>query len=494
LWNTLLEASNLSILKVEQQMKHAKTLIKHYTKRVINSVRYINLKENVLEISGWKLEFPVLTINYTLKNVEYINRIEFNNIPEVDFLSIDEDSLAAFSAHIGIVWAPVFFKVDYISVIYCRFLNFDRDWCEFHKNIIENRMREFRFLQGLNFNASIAIIGNPKEKLPAITRKPFVEGALVLNGGGKDSATSAEILKEAGIHFQWFTVGLNSVRKAVVDQAGVGDGYHIRYYTDDKIRSNSKFSYTPLSGPSFYSTVALFVSYLKGLRYIVLSNEYSANDPNIVIFGVEINHQFSKSYGFESLYSKFIKQHFDHSFEYFSLLRPLYELAIVQIFKEHPKYFDKFISCNIGISKGAWCCDCEKCAFICLCFGAFFDDEVLLGIFGKNLLESPNIRKYLIGLCDDSTKAWECVGVKEECQLALRLFLNRRPSADFNEYPYRADLELHCKHVDIEKFTLKYLNSFNSPHLLPPKFECALREIIEKSHHSGSTNLQNSLS
>lgn len=459
-------------------MSNTKSILKHYAKRAVNYIRYPNRKGNRLVILGWKVENQSLSILYQLGGVEYQNKIIFNNVPDDFFQMVKLSDLKTLVAHIAFIWAPVFFKVDYIDEVYCDFLNFDKDWIDFHEYVIKNRLGEFRFLQGLNFEDQISVLGNPKMEYAMLTKKNLSNISLVLNGGGKDSTTTMEILKDSGVAAKWFTVGLNEVRRSVVEQSGMGEGIHIRYFTDDKIRSNAKFSYTPLSGPSFYSSVAFASSYILGFKYIVLSNEFSANEPNIILNGVEINHQFSKSFSFEKRYSAFISTLMPAGVEYFSFLRPLYELAIVREFSKLDDYFDKFVSCNIGISKGKWCCNCEKCAFIYLCLGAFLENEKTKSVFGQDLLVKPKIRKIIIHLCSEQTKAWECVGVRAECQLALKLLLDLNPKMDFKEYPYRKDLEKSCNDVKVEEYTRVYLESYNTPNLLPEHFEKILKSRL----------------
>lgn len=201
-----------------------------------------------------------------------------------------------------------------------------------------------------------------------------------------------------------------------------------------------------------------------------MSNEYSANEPNIHLGGIEINHQFGKSFDLESAYHDFVKRELSNRLEYFSLLRPLYELKIVEIFSHYPQYLGQFVSCNFGVSRNQWCMKCEKCAFILLALAAFCDDSALEKVFGQHALQQTQLRKHFLTLTTAKTKPWECVGVQKECKLALAMLLERRPTLQFANKPHRSDLVEACADIDIEQSKMEYLSSFNTPHLLPKQF------------------------
>ncbi|MEI7562383.1 MAG: hypothetical protein WCJ39_01290 [bacterium] len=77
-----------------------------------------------------------------------------------------------------------------------------------------------------------------------------------------------------------------------------------------------------------------------------MSNEKSANEGNTVVDGIEINHQWSKSFAFEEAFSQYLHNYISADLEYFSLLRSMYEIKIAEIFSHYPQYFDVFSSCN----------------------------------------------------------------------------------------------------------------------------------------------------
>ncbi|MDR0651142.1 MAG: hypothetical protein LBG59_07285 [Candidatus Peribacteria bacterium] len=83
-----------------------------------------------------------------------------------------------------------------------------------------------------------------------------------------------------------------------------------------------------------------------GFDELILSNEKSANVGNMILDGVEINHQWSKSEAFEKAFQSYLSKHLSQELTYYSLLRPRYEIRIVQEFCKYPQYFHAFSSCN----------------------------------------------------------------------------------------------------------------------------------------------------
>mgnify|MGYP003310119577 CR=1 FL=1 len=76
------------------------------------------------------------------------------------------------------------------------------------------------------------------------------------------------------------------------------------------------------------SFACAIICYLNNLKYIVVSNEASANEGNIA--GTTINHQYSKSYEFEKDFNGYLQTYLCEKMQYFSLLRCMHEFQIVQ--------------------------------------------------------------------------------------------------------------------------------------------------------------------
>ncbi|MEI7557702.1 MAG: hypothetical protein WCJ45_02420 [bacterium] len=185
----------------------------------------------------------------------------------------------------------------------------------------------------------------------------------------------------------------------------------------------------PISG--IIAFVLVTGAYLYDYRYIIMSNEKSANEGNTVLDGISINHQRSKSYQFESDFNQYSKRYLSPEVEYFSLLRGMYEIKIAKIFAQYDQYFDVFSSCNnnfkvIEANKTTdqrRCGKCPKCAFVYATLRPFVSDADIQRIFGQELYNRENLLplyKELLGI--QGIKPFECVGTNEEVVYAMYLY------------------------------------------------------------------------
>jgi hypothetical protein len=217
------------------------------------------------------------------------------------------------------------------------------------------------------------------------------------------------------------------------------------------------------------SSIALIPAVLHGFRFVAIANEYSANFPTRVFRGMGVNHQYGKSYEFETMLSQIIDRRLVNGLTYFSLLRPFYELRLGAIFSRFDQYLEAFVSCNNAFMHGRWCKACPKCAFVFLILYPFLDASQRQRVFGENLFDSPRIRALILDLVHEGRKPWECVGTPEESQLALFLSLKKSPELVFDQWPYRQDLERACRSLDVDAATAHYLHGFHGPHGIPPE-------------------------
>ena len=118
---------------------------------------------------------------------------------------------------------------------------------------------------------------------------------------------------------------------------------------------------------------------LHGLGPVVMSNERSASDPNLIWNGHEINHQWSKGVEAEGLLRAALTAHAGLTEPYFSLLRSLSELHIARLFAGITAYDDVVTSCNDAFKlhdpSARWCGDCPKCRFVFLAMAPFMERD-----------------------------------------------------------------------------------------------------------------------
>ena len=256
---------------------------------------------------------------------------------------------------------------------------------------------------------------------------------LIPIGGGKDSVVTLELLKEYKDSISCYIINPRGATLGCAHTAGYPDNRitGVKRTIDKQLLELNAIGY--LNGHTPLSSVIAFSSwifaYCGNKKYIALSNESSANESNVS--GTGINHQYSKSTEFEADFRYYTKKYFSSFPEYFSLLRPWSEWQIAKKFVSYPKYFPVFQSCNLGSKTDTWCSNCAKCLYVYIMLAAFLDDDRLIDIFGKNMLQNEEYKDLFNGLVyQDYDKPFECVGTKAEINLALYTAAEKRKGGE----------------------------------------------------------------
>ena len=296
-------------------------------------------------------------------------------------------------------------------------------------------------------------------------------------GGGKDSAVTAELMRDRRLENLFFTVNDQTARTETVKAAGYGENSIIRTYRtiSPQLLELNKLGF--LNGHTPFSAIVAFLSaycaYLIGARYIVLSNESSANDTNLI--DAEVNHQYSKSYQFEKDFTDYLDKYLIKGVHYFSLLRAFNELQIARQFAAFPQYFDEFRSCNRGSKKNVWCGECAKCLFVYSILSPFIKPERLEGIFGKNMLDDLSLKEDFDGLTGLSpVKPFECVGTADEVCFALE-----RTAEKYKKSGRRLPALLDYFDKSGKKVHANLLKEFNPENNIPAEFVESVTEMYK---------------
>ena len=253
-------------------------------------------------------------------------------------------------------------------------------------------------------------------------------GNLIPIGGGKDSCVTLELLKEEKEHNSCFMINPKIPMIECATIAGYNEILSVNRILDRKIIELNEKGF--INGHTPFSSLVAFISYLlayeNNKKNIILSNESSANEETII--GTKINHQYSKTYEFENDFNNYITKYFKINIKYFSLLRPLKEIQIANLFSHYEKYHKIFRSCNLGSKSKEWnwCCNCPKCLFIFIILSPFLYKEKLISIFKEDLFEKKELFedfKSLIG--ENESKPFECVGSIEEVKYALNEIIGK---------------------------------------------------------------------
>ena len=333
-----------------------------------------------------------------------------------------------------------YWKLYYPKVIELGSLILNKEQAEFWNTVYTKGLGEFFYKNNIDFRNLIQF-PYAEKKTSSTIEFPRKDRSLLLVGGGKDSIVSYELLKKSEKAFTGFVVNNSRVQADVIKIMGI-DKIVLKREIDPLLLQLNKEQgvsngHVPVS--AVYAFLGLFAAVLYDYRYIIASNEESANYGNVEYLGEAINHQWSKSLEFENLFSRYVQTFITPNLYYFSLLRPLKEIKITEIFSKYPNYFSAFSSCNRNfriqrtMESKKWCGECPKCLFIFTMFSTFLPKEKLLKIFAKNLFTDEKLLtlfQELLGIGD--IKPFECVGIPQEMQFAL--FLTSKKGEFANDY------------------------------------------------------------
>ncbi|RUT34944.1 endonuclease domain-containing protein [Arsenicitalea aurantiaca] len=341
-------------------------------------------------------------------------------------------------------------------------------------DIYENGLGEFYARNGLKRFGQIAL-ETPDAAAAPVPAPKLAARTLLPIGGGKDSLVSVQLLESAEIPFTPFAVNPKGPILTSIEKIGLPPLYVTRTLDPEMIR---------LSGtPGFYnghvpstainSMIASLVALLYSYDRIILSNERSASEGNVVFDGREANHQHSKSLDFERLIAGVLSDATGGGLGYFSLLRPFSEARIAAIFARETRFDRVFSSCNrnfrlSGHDGPLWCGNCPKCHFVFLILAPAMEKPRLLGIFGRNLLDDADKEaayRELTGLAGQ--KPWECVGeILEAAACLYRLSEQAEWADDVIVSRLKGDLLTHYGRPALER-AYEELMADSPDHLVP---------------------------
>ncbi len=308
-----------------------------------------------------------------------------------------------------------------------------RDQAQFWDSLYLNGLAEFFYLMKMDYHDLIAFPYDDSAAAPPPVPFPRPKRALLLNGAGKDSILSAEMLKDAGTPFDFFAFSPSLAHERIAKLVGAKT-IEVTRRRDWRLNLTASLHRVSSAYPSVstFTFIAVLLSELLGYDAIIFSNERSADVGNLTWLGLPVNHQWCKSSEAEKMTNDYIQRYITPDISTNSLLRKYSELEIVRSFVRHRKYLDFVTSCNSYFCYSRleqrflrtpyWCKDCPKCMFLFACFAAFLPKKEVVRIFGANLYNRrsrlPLIRR-ILGI--EGFKPLDCVGEPEEMILAMHL-------------------------------------------------------------------------
>lgn len=298
---------------------------------------------------------------------------------------------------------------------------------DFLTQVYVHGLAEFGHVNGLDVAGRVrfpaAAHGASPAALPLLPDR-----ALVAMGGGKDSLVGLRLVQQAGIEAHPVCVGASPLIAETVRVTGLPllqIGRELAPELAAMNRAGAWNGHVPVT--AINSAILLCAALLYGYRYVVFSNERSADEATLrTADGREINHQYSKSSAFEAALRAEVARRVSPDLEYFSVLRPFSELAVVQRFAAMKSFHGVYSSCNRNFHldgprvEGRWCRDCPKCRFAALSLAVFLEPGEVRAILGGDLLDDPGQTEGYRALCElGRDKPFECVGEAGECRAAL---------------------------------------------------------------------------
>ena len=279
-------------------------------------------------------------------------------------------------------------------------------------------------------DAAVGLIRATEAASPALGLR---EHALVAIGGGKDSLVSIEALRAEGVAQTVTWIGGSQLIAACAAHTGLPTlniGRQLAPQLFDLNRQGAWNGHIPVTAVN--SAIMAFAAVVLGVDQVVFSNERSASYGSIIPGTGEVNHQWSKGWAFESAFGGHLQSHVAADLQYYSLLRPLSELAVARQFAKTDRYDAHFSSCNRNFHilgerpTSRWCGVCPKCHFVFLALAPFVPKVRLVGIVGRNLLDDPAQTSGFDALLEyQDHKPFECVGEGRESRAAMAALAQR---------------------------------------------------------------------
>ncbi|WIX07831.1 UDP-N-acetyl-alpha-D-muramoyl-L-alanyl-L-glutamate epimerase [Xanthomonas oryzae] len=291
---------------------------------------------------------------------------------------------------------------------------------------------EFAYRNGLQLHGKIRfpVAAQAAAAAPALGLRAH---ALVAIGGGKDSLVSIEALRHAGVDQTVSWIGGSQLIRACAERTGLPVLNIGRVLAPELFELNRQGAWNghiPVTAVN--SAILVLAALLNGVDQVVFSNERSASYGSQIPGTGEVNHQWSKGWAFEQAFGDYVQRHVAADLRYYSLLRPLSELAVARQFAKTDRYDAHFSSCNRNFHimgerpVHRWCGVCPKCHFVFLALAPFMPKTRLVSIFGRNLLDDATQAGGYDALLEfQDHKPFECVGEGRESRTAMAVLASR---------------------------------------------------------------------
>nr|WP_231874009.1 UDP-N-acetyl-alpha-D-muramoyl-L-alanyl-L-glutamate epimerase [Luteibacter rhizovicinus] len=409
---------------------------------------------------------------------ELIERVTFPGAPVVP--AEREAAFAAALRLLHLVAGVSYYKAGIPGTIVVEGESLDEDSASMLDALYLHGLAEFAYRNRLDLRSRIAFPFEDKVtvRAPAIG---LPHRSLLPIGGGKDSVVAVEAVKSIGADATATWVGNSPLIAECAARTGLSTLNISRELAPGLFELNRLGAWNGHIPVTAINSVILTVAaVLYGYDSVVFANERSASVATLEYEGQEVNHQWSKGFGFEKTLHDYIHTYVAADLDYCSLLRPWSELAVTSAFARlGGAYFDVFSSCNRNFRilgpkpADRWCGQCPKCHFVFLALAPFMAKPRLVSIFGRNLLDDDALAGAFDALLEyKDHKPFECVGEGAEARAALAS-LAERPEWREDALVARFRREI-LPQLDNEELALEPWLKPGASHLVPQRLIGAL--------------------
>jgi hypothetical protein len=268
---------------------------------------------STFEFTKYQIENRNLQFYYKVTtSSEVIDFTETITLPEGFVTDVPQELMDSILHSLHLILGISYWKLFCSAEISIQTKPLTKDQAEFWNTVYTKGLGEFFYKNKIDFPGLIKFPFDESAKTSSISF-PRKNRSLVGIGGGKDSIVTSELLNKAKKDFSTFIIDTqhdHAIIHEIAKRIG-NESITIKREVDPKLfelnkRPDVYNGHIPIS--AVYAFIGVFLGAVYDFKYIVVSNERSANFGNTEYLGETINHQWSKSYEFETLFQDYVNK------------------------------------------------------------------------------------------------------------------------------------------------------------------------------------------
>src|SRR5438876_1972596 len=271
-------------------------------------------------------------------DISFVPEIFFGSITDA-WDSAGDEFLHNAVFHLGLIELFSYWKATSSSVIEIRAGGMTAEQVRWWEDLLINGMGEFFYRNDIDFTSTdfVKIIPKPNGSTIngyAAYPNQLPARSLLTIGGGRDSALAAALFRDSGQPFTCMMLNPSTAALDIASRVTPAEPVIIKRSIRPELLELNQRGF--LNGHTPFSAYLAFLGatcmLLYGYSNVIVANERSSDEGNVSYRGHDINHQYSKSLAFETLFDQYMHKYLITSAKYFSLVRPFYELQIGKMF------------------------------------------------------------------------------------------------------------------------------------------------------------------